>query len=112
MVGESARKTWQAQTCSAGELRASGGEPCPGGLQLPPLDEPLTHPEGGWGYAIRVDHVQSLYCGSGRQELWSEGHRYLLWWQPKNPVVDTEGQGSRQAEEGGLPGLAGPEVSK
>jgi len=89
MVGESARKTWQAQKCSAGELGTSGGGPCLRGLQLPPPDELLTHPEEGWGHAIRVDHVQSLYCGSSRQELWSEGHRCLSWRQPKNPVVDT-----------------------
>jgi len=76
---ESARKTWQAQTWSEGELGTSGGGPCPGVLQLPPRDELLTHPEGGWGHGVRMDHVQSLYCGSGRQELWSEGRRCLSW---------------------------------
>jgi len=86
MAGESARKTWQAPTCSAGELGTSGGGLCPEVLQLSPPDELLTHPKGGWGLAIQVDHVQSLYGGSGRQELWSEGRRggnpRTQWWTP------------------------------
>jgi len=33
------------------------------------------------------------------------------WRPPENPVVDTGGQGSRQAEEGGLQGPVSPGVS-
>jgi len=34
-----------------------------------------------------------------------------VWRQPQNPLVDTSGEGSRQAEEGGLSDLVGPGVS-
>jgi len=47
MSGEPAGKTWQAQTCSVGELGTFGGGSFPGGFQLPPPDEFLTHPEDG-----------------------------------------------------------------
>ncbi len=39
----------------------------------------FMHPKGGLGHGIRVGHVQSLHCGSGCSELWSEGCQCLLW---------------------------------
>lgn len=40
------------------------------------------------------------------------GHWCLSWQQLNNPLVDASGEGSSQAEEGGLPGLVGSNVLK
>lgn len=32
-------------------------------------------------YLFHLDHVQRIHCGSGGEELWSEGHGSLSGWQ-------------------------------
>jgi len=58
-----------------------------------------------------MDPEWAMFRASISSELWSKGCRCLSWRQPKNPLVDTSGEVSRQAEEGGLSGLVGPGVS-
>lgn len=48
-----------------------------------------------------MEHVQAIYCGSGSEELWSEGCGCQSVWQLKNSIVDTRGEGGCLAEEGG-----------
>lgn len=61
---------------------------------------------------VGMNHVQGIHCGSTGKELWSEGHRCLSGWQPKDRLVDIRGEGRCQAEEAGLAGLVGWEVSR
>lgn len=66
---------------------------------LEPPEESFVHSGGSWGHGIRVGRIQSLHCGGGSLELWSEGHQCRSWRQFKNTLVDA-------SEEGGLSGLS------
>lgn len=48
-----------------------------------------------------------MYCGSGGQELCSEGRGCLFGQQFQNLLVVTRGEGDCQAEEGSLLGFVG-----
>lgn len=65
-----------------------------------------------WGHLVEMDHVQGTHCGSGDQELWSEGHGCLSGRQLYYPMVDTRGEGGLQTEEGNLLGWFGWEVDE
>lgn len=38
----------------------------------------ISRSHGSW--VLGMDHIQSFHWRSGWQELWSEGHWFLLWW--------------------------------
>lgn len=61
---------------------------------------------------VKIDLVQGIHSGSGGQELWSKGHRWLFGWQFQSLLVDTRGEGGCEAEEGGFPGLLGSGVCR